>query len=255
MKKFTKQFLSDVLALNDEEVKLVMECQRKFPELLLNSDDMKINSVKKLYSEMELNKAHWARWYSKNIINNEFFKEDKDWEVVTLKATTEKGGQVGKDFSVSIEFAKHLTMQGKSLNSHKIRSYFILIEKSVKGIQEHIETRSPEKIGYNKMKKHIEDWCDRNGYDKNIETFYTREANLINKSLTGLSALEIKLHKGYKDRVTREHLEIPVNKAIIELQRLNSSLLMANLDFDTRKEIIEATCKNEYNYIKEMFKQ
>lgn len=67
-----------------------------------------------------------------------------------------------------------------------------------------------------------------------------------------MSALEIKMYLGYKDRDTREHLEVEHNKALYQLQMVNSSLLMANLDFETRKQIIKETCKNKYKdlYIK-----
>lgn len=241
MKKFTKQFLSEVLQFNVEEVKLVMEAQRKFPELLVNEGE-KVKSAKNLYSELGLNIAHWKRWYVKNITNNEFFKESVDWQGFALMVN----GNETMDFTISIEFAKHLSMQGKSLSSHKVRSYFILIEKAVKGIQGHLLIREPEKVGYKEMKQNIEKWCDVNKYDKTLEIFYTREADMLNENLIGMKASEIKTYIGYKDKETREHLTLETNKALYELQLLNCSLLMANLDFNTRKNIIKTTCENKY---------
>lgn len=247
MKKFTKQFLAEVLQLKDDEVKLVMECQRKFPELLLNEGE-KINSAKQLYIELGLNLAHWKRWYCKNIIYNEFFKEKVDWEGFALMVN----GNETMDFTISLDFAKHLAMMGRSENSHKVRSYFILMEKSVKCMQDHLIIREPEKQGYNEMKQHIMNWCDLNNYDKTLDIFYTREANMLNECLTGKTALELKAHIGFRDRETREHLTVETNKALYELQLLNSSLLMANMSFDARKDIIKTTCKVKYSglYIK-----
>lgn len=251
MKKFTKQFLGEVLQLKDDEVKLVMECQRKFPELLLN-EGANIDSAKKLYSELGLNPTQWARWHKKNVIENEFFKENESWWVLDIKSTTEKGGKVGQDFTISLEFAKHLAMMGRSENSHKVRSYFILMEKAVKCMQDYLIIREPEKQGYNEMKQHIMNWCDLNNYDKTLDIFYTREANMLNECLTGKTALELKAHIGFRDRETREHLTVETNKALYELQLLNSSLLMANMSFDARKDIIKTTCKVKYSelYIK-----
>ena len=40
-----------------------------------------------------------------------------------------------------------------------------------------------------------------------------------------------------------------VNKALDELQTLNTSLLMSDLDFDFRKQIIKTTCKNKYSHL------
>ena len=251
MKKFTKQFLKEVLQFTEGEIKLTMKVQRTFPELLVNEGEY-IESARHLYLELGLNEKNWSRWVNKNIKDNEFFLENKDWWVLFAKKTTEKGGQKAEDYKISLEFAKHLSMMQRTENSHKIRCYFILMEKAIKGIKEHELIREPEKLGYKEMKQNIADWCDRNGYDKTIETFYTREANLLNESLFGMSALEIKMYLGYKDRETREHLEVEHNKALYQLQMVNSSLLMANLDFETRKQIIKETCKNKYKdlYIK-----
>jgi len=251
MEKFTKQFLSEVLQLKEDDVKLVMECQRKFPELLVNEGE-RINSARQLYIELGMDESNWSKWYKKNILNNDFFKENVDWEALVLGTTTEKGGRLAKDFTISLEFAKHLAMMGRTENSHKVRSYFILMEKAVKCMQDHLIIREPEKQGYNEMKQHIMNWCDLNNYDKTLDIFYTREANMLNECLTGKTALELKAHIGFRDRETREHLTIETNKALYELQLLNSSLLIANMSFDARKEIIKTTCKVKYTnlYIK-----
>jgi len=252
MKKFKKQFLSEVLQLDETNVKLVMEAQKKFPELLLN-DGKKINSAKKLYGELVNDISQWARWYKKNIINSEFFKENEDWWAVDTESSTENGGRVGKDFKITVDFAKHLSMQGKNINAHKIRSYFILMEKSIQGIQGHLLIREPEKKGFREMKKHTSDWCIRNDYDSTDDYFYKREADMLNANLMGKKASELKEHIGFKGRETREHLPIDNNKALYELQTLNSNLLLANLDFKTRTNIIKTTCENKYSdlYIKE----
>jgi hypothetical protein len=100
------------------------------------------------------------------------------------------------------------------------------------------------------MCEYINKWCEINGYDNSDDSLSKREANLLNIALTGKSALELRDYIGYKDIQTREHLTIENNKALSELQLINSSLLMANLDFKTRKQIIENTCKNKYPHLK-----
>lgn len=148
MKKFTKQFLKEVLQFTEEEIKLTMEVQRRFPELLINEGEY-IESARSLYLELGLSEAHYAKWYKKNIVNNEFFLNDEDWfEILTPKVKTPNGGRLSKDFKISLEFAKHLSMMQRTENSHKVRCYFILMEKAIKGIKEHELIREPEKQGY-----------------------------------------------------------------------------------------------------------
>ena len=44
----------------------------------------------------------------------------------------------------------------------------------------------------------------------------------------------------------RDNLVSEANKSLYKLQQLNSDLLLSNLDFKTRKLIIENTCKERY---------
>lgn len=246
MSKFNKRFLNEVLGFNKVETELVMKAQRIFPEMLENGAT-RIKSTRKLYEQIGLNKAHWLRWYNKNIINNEFFVEDVDWKGFTLMVN----GNKTMDFEVSIEFAKHLTMQARTRNAHEARSYFILMEKAVKGMQNHLIVREPEKAGYNEMKDYIAGWYTRNYPETKINPYvFAKEADMLNIALMGQSAKSIKELLAFNDINTREHLKIEINKALYELQILNSSLLIANIDFQERKNIIEATCKAKYDILK-----
>ena len=256
MKKFTKRFLKEVLQFNKEEIELTMEVQRKFPELLVNEGEY-IESARKLYLELGLTESNYSKWYKKNIINNEFFLKDKDWYEVLVQSTKTSdtntlGGRPTKDFKITLDFAKHLSMMQRTENSHKIRCYFILIEKAIRGMQNHLEVREPEKKGYNDLCDFVKQWAENNLKDYDLDGLYQREANMLNQCLFGMKASEIQLMLGYTDRVTREHLEIEHNKALYNLQLVDSSLLMANLDFETRKRIIKDTCNNKYSelYIK-----
>ena len=249
MKKFDKRFLSEVLGQSEEEIKLVMKAQNLFPELLVNEGN-KIESAKKLYDEIGLDKSQWARWYKKNIIENEFFLESKDWEVLDTESTTEKGGQVGKDFIITIDFTKHLAMMAKTKNSHDFRNYFILMEKSIKGKQDHLSIREPEKLGYNKMKDAIiADYESKHSKVTDFDRNYLmiRESNMINENLIGYKANEIKDKLGYIDIETREHLKISQNTAIEFIQSMITGLVIAGMDFETRANIVNNLCKNKYS--------
>jgi len=84
--------------------------------------------MKDLYLELGLDKSQWARWFKKNIEENEFFFEGKDWQAFD----TMSNGNKSKDFAISIEMAKHLAMSSKSEKSHEVRQYFIDCEEKLK---------------------------------------------------------------------------------------------------------------------------
>jgi hypothetical protein len=50
----------------------------------------------------------------------------------------------------------------------KRKEVLILMENTLRNYEEWEKVRQPEKQGFNDMRQCISDWCDRNGYDKNI---------------------------------------------------------------------------------------
>ena len=242
---FEEDDLIQKLGFSDKESELILKYQRAFPELL-QDNEFKLSSVKKLYKELEFNTSHYSRWVKRNIENSKNFFETSDWEVLAHWATTEKGGTTAKDYSISVEFAKHLCMQGEGEKCFMIRRYFTLMEKALRNFESWSVTRGVEKEGWKTMKKQIKQWCERKGFD-DIDYMYIREANLLNESLTGFKASQLRSYVGAKDDITRDSLEQKVNKALDELQTLNTSLLMSDLDFDFRKQIIKTTCENKYS--------
>jgi len=84
-------------------------------------------SAKELYLGLGLSKDKFARWYPKNIQENEFFQENKDWEGLDLMSN----GNKCMDFAISIEFAKHIAMMSKTEKSHEYRNYFLKCEQQL----------------------------------------------------------------------------------------------------------------------------
>jgi phage anti-repressor protein len=83
-------------------------------------------NAKQLYENIGLNMTHWKRWYTKNIEKNPFARENKDWILLAPMASK---GNVGKDFAVTLDFAKSLAMQANTEAGEKVRQYFIAVEK------------------------------------------------------------------------------------------------------------------------------
>lgn len=84
-------------------------------------------SAKELYLFLGLDKSQWARWYQKNIIENEFVREGIDYDSFDIVSR----GNETKDFVITIDFAKRISMMAKTEKGEEARSYFIECEKKM----------------------------------------------------------------------------------------------------------------------------
>lgn len=80
-----------------------------------------VKSIKDIYIGAEMDKSHWSRWYSKNIEDNIFFKENIDYH----RFATMANGNKSTDFSCTLEMAEHLVMQMPTEKAHMYRQYLI----------------------------------------------------------------------------------------------------------------------------------
>jgi phage anti-repressor protein len=103
----------------------------------INRKGQKVVRAKELYLGLELNKSNWTKWYPTNIENNEFFLENEDW----LGFVTITNGNETKDFEISLEFAKHISMMARTKKSHEYRNYFLDLEKQVDEVTEVMNTK------------------------------------------------------------------------------------------------------------------
>lgn len=85
-------------------------------------------SAKELYQFLGYNKTHWAKWYRKNIEENDFAIETIDFQTFAISAN----GNETKDFALSIDFAKKISMMARTEKGEIARNYFIECEKVAK---------------------------------------------------------------------------------------------------------------------------
>lgn len=85
-------------------------------------------SARELYEFLGFDKSNWAKWYRKNIENNEFAFENVDYQTFVLSTN----GNETKDFALSIEFAKKISMMARTEKGEEARRYFIECEKQLK---------------------------------------------------------------------------------------------------------------------------
>ncbi len=89
--------------------------------------------ARELYDFLGYDKSQWARWYKKNIEDDNFFIENIDYITLDIKSN----GNETKDFQLTIEMAKELSMLARNEKGKQARQYFIQLEK---------DWNAPEKV-------------------------------------------------------------------------------------------------------------
>lgn len=93
-------------------------------ELIRIDNDGKI-TARELYEFLELAPTQFSRWAKSNIEQDEFYTQGVDWQGFDIMSS----GNNIKDYSLTIDFAKHLCMLSRSDKGKQARSYFIEVEK------------------------------------------------------------------------------------------------------------------------------
>lgn len=83
-------------------------------------------SAKDLFIYLGYDRSQWARWYTTNIVNNPFGAEYVDWVGFDMMSN----GNQTKDFEITIDFAKRLSMMAKTEKGEQARLYFLQCEQA-----------------------------------------------------------------------------------------------------------------------------
>ena len=97
-------------------------------EIALGVDENGMTTARALYEFLSGEKSHFARWAKTNIEENEFYEKNKDWWGFATMAN----GNECKDYRLTTDFAKHLSMESHSARGKEARQYFITIEDRAK---------------------------------------------------------------------------------------------------------------------------
>lgn len=97
-------------------------------------------SARELYEFLGYNKAVWSRWYQKNILENEFAFENIDYQTLNIMLN----GNETKDFAISIDFAKKLSMKANTARGEEARQYFIECEKQLRAKEQVHHAQIPQ---------------------------------------------------------------------------------------------------------------
>ena len=109
-------------------------------EIALGIDEEGMTTARKLYEFLEMNKAVFSRWAKTNIEDNEFYQENKDWWGFNIVLN----GNECRDYRLTTDFAKHLSMSSHSAKGKIARDYFVSIEDGAKKMVLQFQDMSPQ---------------------------------------------------------------------------------------------------------------
>ena len=111
-------------------------------EIALGIDENGMTTARKLYAFLELNPAHYARWFKSNITDNEFAEENIDFMPFTING--ECGGQATQDARLTAHFAKKLSCKGNGERAEQAREYFSTLDDKIKEVAINRQQLSPQ---------------------------------------------------------------------------------------------------------------
>lgn len=109
-------------------------------EIALGIDENGMTTARALYEFLSGEKSNFSRWAKRNIENNEFYEENIDW----WGFVTVTNGNECKDYRLTTDFAKHLSMESHSAKGKIARQYFVRVEDGMKEIAMRLQNMSPE---------------------------------------------------------------------------------------------------------------
>ncbi|MBN1076073.1 hypothetical protein DVV91_17270 [Clostridium botulinum] len=254
-KIFEEDELREKLLLNDKNMKIVLDYQNRFPELMIENGKGFVIDGEKLCNELGVN-SNFNDWLLRPTKGKEgkLIKyrcvENTDFISISEKSEKLKGGRPKNKITLTLNTAKKIAMRQNNEQGDLVCDYFILMEETLKNYKEWNKIREPEKYHANELKS----WAYKNFMNCDEQGIYAREFNMINQNLCGKTALEIKTFLGYKDKRTREHLSQEINSEIDNLQIFDIQLLRCNKSFEERNDMIKQICDSQYPQIKEYFK-
>lgn len=177
-------------------------------EIALGIDENGYTTARALYDFLEMPSQNFARWAKKNIEENEYFDENTDWWGFFVM----KNGNKCKDYRLTTDFAKHLSMESHSAKGKVARQYFLKVEDKLKEtvrraipmtIPEQIQLLAQGTVELNQRVDTLGKKLERLEYDLPVLPV---EADRITEAVKkkGTAVLGGKLSNAYKSRSIRQ---------------------------------------------------
>lgn len=242
IQKFSKKEL-ERLGCTEEEINLIMTYQRKFPIILNNENSVEKFCIdaRNLWRELGCPQGQFNKWVERKLKTYGFI-ENIDFIALGQNCPTANGGYtISKEYNLSIDMAKQLSMIDKKEAGFIARRYFILMESIVQRNKDWWNTRNPERKVYNSMCNAVSESIFRHSGRSADKYDYSREANILNIIATGSEAQSIRNYFGLcGNELTRDSLERDYNEKLGFLQKQNIIYLGMNLPIAERVKLLIA---------------
>ena len=103
-------------------------------EIALGVDGNGMTTAKRLYEFLELDMSNYAKWFRRNILENDFAEENTDYWVFVPKDENTWRGRPTQDAKLTAHFAKKLSVKGNGERAEQAREYFARLEERVKEV-------------------------------------------------------------------------------------------------------------------------
>ena len=250
--KFSKKEL-ERLGCNQEEIKLVMDYQKKLP-VIVDNDEIERFCVdaRALHIQLSIGKD-FSTWI-KSRISKYNFQENNDY-IIQFKSDVPNYGDtdftnfspnqlsrmgIRIEYSLTTNMAKELCLVERSESGNLARKYFVLMEDIVKRNKDWWSTRNPERKEYNDMCDALSENIHRHSGRYADKYDYSREANILNTICTGSEAQSIRNYFGLQNQneLTRDSLEKDYNEKLGFLQKQNIIYLGMNIPTIERVKLL-----------------
>lgn len=105
-----------------------------FPIISKSEEGKEVVNARELWKALETT-VMYAKWIKRRITDNEFAMEGVDYleiEVLDKNGKNPLGGRPSKEYALTLDFAKRISMMEKTAKSEMVRKYFVECEKQLK---------------------------------------------------------------------------------------------------------------------------
>lgn len=244
--KFSRKEL-ERLNCSEEEVNLVLKYQRKLPVLIDNNTVEKFSiDARLLWEQLDKPQGDFSHWAKRKIVDKvikgtkiKSFAENVDFISFDKTVEAENTNITTKEYSLTIDCAKNVSMMENTESGSLCRTYFILMENIVTKNKEWLAIRDPEKEEYKKMSAEVDAWCFRLWHHHASRSEYAVEADMLNTIVTGKTSQQLKSEYGVASNdLIRDYLKKEHNEELLFLEQQNQVLLLMDMGFTERKNML-----------------
>ena len=260
--KFTRKELERI-GRTEEEIDLVLKYQKKLPVLIENSSVEQFSiDARLLWEQLDKPQGDFSHWVKRKIVDKlvktsdgnkqKLFAETIDFTSFVKTVEAENTNITTKEYLLTIDCAKNVSMMESTESGSLCRRYFILMEQIVSDNKEWLAIRDPEREEYKKMSSEVDAWTYRIWHHHASRSEYAVEADMLNTIVTGKTSQQLKSEYGVASNdLIRDYLKKEHNEELLFLEQQNQVLLLMDMGFTERKNMLtkmhEVKFKNAIN--------